>query len=62
MLHVWDSGDMHKEFWWKVLRKTDTWKIRESRWEGNIKMDLQKKEWWKLVIVVMNFLIPLFLD
>ena len=49
---------MHKEFLWEVLRKTSTWRAWGCRWEGNIKTDLKKDRWWKLVNVVMKFLIP----
>lgn len=26
MLHVWETRYVHKEFWWEVLRKNNTWK------------------------------------
>ena len=45
MWHEWETGEVHKGFWWGYLRERETtWKTR-LRWEDNIKMYLQEVGW-----------------
>jgi len=43
--HEWETGEVHKGFWWGYLRERETtWKTR-LRWEDNIKTDLKEVGW-----------------
>ena len=45
MWHEWETGEVHKGFWWGYLRERETtWKTR-LRWEDNIKTDLKEVGW-----------------
>ena len=43
VLHVWERGEVHTEFWF-VTRRISVGKPRR-RWEDNINMDLQETRW-----------------
>ena len=42
MWHVWGRREVCSGFWWGSLRERDHWGDPDTRWEDNIKMDLQE--------------------